>query len=486
MPLLTVALGVVILLVLISILKLNTFVSLLITAFAVAILLGMPLGDIVTSIQGGIGGTLSSIAIIFGLGAMLGRVIADAGGAHRIAITLIDKFGKQRIQLAVVVASFIIGIAMFFEVGLVLLIPIIFSIVRELKVSPMHLGIPMLAALLATHGFLPPHPGPTVIAGQYGADLGTVLLYGIICAIPAVWIAGPLFSKLSKKIVPGAFNKEVDISSLGDQKIFKLEETPKFGISLVTATFPVILMMIKTIVDLIVQVAGLSQNFFLTFVDFIGTPAVAMLLSLLLAFYTMGIARKISVKSVMDSCSGAAASIGMMLLIIGGGGAFKQVLIDGGVGDYIAKLFADSTISPILLAWVVAAILRVALGSATVAAISTAGLVIPLLATTSDVNLALVTLATGAGSSIASHVNDAGFWMVKEYFGLSLKETFGTWTLLSTIASVVGLGMVLLLDVSLIMGGIVIILIIVAGLFGMLKHNHNNIKKDSKAYKNIS
>lgn len=445
MPLLTVALGVIILLILISLLKLNTFVSLLITAFVVAMLLGMPLGDIAASIQTGIGGTLGSIAIIFGLGAMLGRVIADAGGAHKIATTLIDKFGTKRIQWAVVFASFIIGIAMFFEVGLVLLIPIVYSIARELKISPMYLGVPMLAALLATHGFLPPHPGPTVIAEQYGADLGTVLLYGIICAIPAVWIGGPLFTKLSKKIVPGAFNKEVSLTALGDQKQFSLEETPNFGISLITAIFPVLLMLIKTIVDLVVQLAGVEKHFIITIIDFIGTPAVAMLLSLVLAFYTMGIARKIPVKTIMNSCSGAAASIGLMLLIIGGGGAFKQVLIDGGVGDYIAKLFADTSISPIILAWVIAAILRVSLGSATVAAISTAGLVIPLLGT-ADVNLALVTLATGAGSSVASHVNDAGFWMVKEYFGLSLKETFGTWTLLSTVVSLVGLGMVLLLS----------------------------------------
>jgi gluconate:H+ symporter, GntP family len=445
MPLFIVALGVILLLILISLLKVNAFVSLLITAMFVAISLGMPLGDIVTSIQAGIGGTLGSIAIIFGLGAMLGRVIADAGGAHRIAITLINKFGEKRIQLATVIASFIIGVAMFFEVGLVLLIPIVYSIVRELKVSPMYLGIPMLASLLATHGFLPPHPGPTVIAGQYGADLGTVLLYGIVCAIPAVWIGGPLFTKLAKKIVPSAFNKEVSLDALGEQKQFKIEETPGFGVSLVTATFPVILMLMKTIVDLIVQVAETGGNYFITFVDFVGTPAVAMLLSLVLAYYTMGIARNISITAVMNSCSSAAASIGMMLLIIGGGGAFKQVLIDGGVGDYIAQIFAGSSISPLILAWVVAAILRVALGSATVAAISTAGLVIPLLAIT-DVNLALVALATGAGSTFASHVNDAGFWMVKEYFGLSLKETFGTWTILSTIVSLVGLGMVLLLS----------------------------------------
>ncbi len=449
MPLVTVVLGVILLLILISILKINTFVALLITAMTVALLLGMPLGNIVTSIQNGIGGTLGSIAIIFGIGAMLGRVIADAGGAYRIATTLIDKFGQKRIQWAVVIASFIIGVAMFFEVGLVLLIPIVYSIIRELKISPMFLGIPMLAALLATHGFLPPHPGPTVIAEQYGADLGTVLLYGIFIAIPAIWLGGPIYTKLAKKIVPSAFNKEVSLAALGEQKHFKLEETPGFGISLITATLPVVLMLTKTIVDLIVQVTESDGGFAVTIIDFIGTPAVAMLISLVFAFYTMGVARKIPVKDVMNSCSSAAAGIGLMILIIGGGGAFKQVLIDGGVGDYIATIFADVNISPLILAWVVAAILRVALGSATVAAISTAGLVIPLLSATGDVNLALVALATGAGSCIASHVNDAGFWMVKEYFGLSLKETFGTWTILSTIVSVVGLGGVLVLDLFL-------------------------------------
>lgn len=445
MPLLIIALGVVLLLILISRFKLNTFVSLIIVSFVAALALGIPLEKISGSIEGGIGGTLGHIALIFGLGAMLGRLIADAGGAQRIAMTLIKKFGEKRIQWAVMVASFIIGVAMFFEVGLVLLIPIVFSIAKELKVSPLYLGISMLAALLATHGFLPPHPGPTAIAGEYGADLGLVLLLGIIVAIPAVCLAGPIFTKLAMKIVPDAFKKSGNITALGEQKIFKLEETPSFGISLLSAMFPVILMMMATIINLIKQSAGMADNLFFKIINFIGTPSTAMLISLVVAIFTMGIRRKIPIKQVMNSCSSAISAIGMMLLIIGGGGAFKQVLIDGGVGDYIAKIFEGSSMSPILLAWIVAAILRVSLGSATVAALSTAGLVIPMLAQ-SDVNLALVTLATGAGSSIASHVNDAGFWMVKEYFGLSMKETFGTWTLLSTIVSVTGLGIILLLS----------------------------------------
>ncbi|MEN3929256.1 GntP family permease [Bacillus subtilis] len=407
MPLIIVALGILALLFLIMGLKLNTFISLLVVSFGVALALGMPFDKVVSSIEAGIGGTLGHIALIFGLGAMLGKLIADSGGAQRIAMTLVNKFGEKNIQWAVVIASFIIGIALFFEVGLVLLIPIVFAISRELKISILFLGIPMVAALSVTHGFLPPHPGPTAIAGEYGANIGEVLLYGFIVAVPTVLIAGPLFTKFAKKIVPASFAKNGNIASLGTQKTFNLEETPGFGISVFTAMLPIIIMLV--------------------------------------AVYTMGIKRNIPVKTVMDSCSTAISQIGMMLLIIGGGGAFKQVLINGGVGDYVADLFKGTALSPIILAWLIAAILRISLGSATVAALSTTGLVIPLLGH-SDVNLALVVLATGAGSVIASHVNDAGFWMFKEYFGLSMKETFATWTLLETIISVAGLGFILLLS----------------------------------------
>ncbi|MFC7371946.1 GntP family permease [Fictibacillus iocasae] len=445
MPLVIVALGIVALLLLIMGLKLNTFISLIIVSFGVALALGMPLEEIVKTIEMGLGGTLGHLALIFGLGAMLGKLIADSGGAQRIAMTLVNKFGEKNIQWAVVAASFIIGVALFFEVGLVLLIPIVFAISRELRVSILYLGIPMAAALSVTHGFLPPHPGPTVISGEYGADIGEVLLYGFIIAIPTVILAGPVFTKLAKKLVPDSFTKTGNIASLGEQKTFKLEDTPGFGISVFTALLPVILMSIATIITLVQKTMGVDDNSTLAVIRFIGDASTSMLLSLLVAIYTMGIARKIPIQKVMDSCVTAITHIGMMLLIIGGGGAFKQVLINGGVGDYVAELFKDTSLSPILLAWIIAAILRISLGSATVAALTTAGLVIPLLGTT-DVNLALVVLATGAGSLIASHVNDAGFWMFKEYFGLTMKETFATWTLLETIISVSGLGFVLLLS----------------------------------------
>ncbi|HLO11066.1 MAG TPA: GntP family permease [Pseudoneobacillus sp.] len=445
MPLFIVAIGIVALLILIMGFKINTFVSLLIVSFGVALALGIPLELVGKTIETGLGGTLGHLALIFGLGAMLGKLIADSGGAQRIAMTLVNKFGEKNIQWAVVVASFIIGVALFFEVGLVLLIPIVFAISRELKISILFLGIPMVAALSVTHGFLPPHPGPTVIAGEYGANLGEVLLYGFIIAIPTVILAGPVFTKLAKKLVPASFTKTGSIASLGEQKTFKLEETPGFGISVFTALLPVILMSIATIITLLQKTIGFEDNHILALIRFIGDASTSMIISLLVAFYTMGIARKIPVKNIMESCTTAITHIGMMLLIIGGGGAFKQVLIDGGVGDYVAELFKGSSLSPILLAWIIAAILRISLGSATVSALTTAGLVIPMLAG-SDVNLALVVLATGAGSLIASHVNDAGFWMFKEYFGLSMKETFATWTLLETIISVAGLGFILLLS----------------------------------------
>lgn len=445
MPLIIVAVGILVLLLFIMGLKLNTFVSLIIVSFGVALALGMPFDKIVGTIEEGLGGTLGHIALIFGLGAMLGKLIADSGGAQRIAMTLVNKFGEKNIQWAVVIASFIIGVALFFEVGLVLLIPIVFAISRELKISILFLGIPMAAALSVTHGFLPPHPGPTAIAGEYGANIGEVLLYGFIVAIPTVLIAGPIFTKIAKKIVPESFTKTGNIASLGEQKTFKLEDTPSFGISVFTAMLPVIIMSISTIITLLQETIGLQDNGFLAFIRLIGNASTSMVISLLVAVYTMGIARNIPIKTVMDSCSTAVTQIGMMLLIIGGGGAFKQVLINGGVGDYVAELFKGTSMSPILLAWLIAAILRISLGSATVAALSTTGLVIPMLGH-SDVNLALVVLATGAGSVIASHVNDAGFWMFKEYFGLSMKETFATWTLLETIVSVAGLGFTLLLS----------------------------------------
>lgn len=444
-PLITVVIGILILLALIIVLKLNTFISLIITSMVTALMLGMPLDKVVETVEKGMGSTLGHIAIIFGLGAILGKLLSDGGGATRIADTLIDKFGEKHVQWAMVVAAFVIGIALFFEVGLVLLIPLVFTLAKRTKVSPLKIGLPMITALSVTHGFLPPHPGPVVIAKELHASLGEVLLYGFIIAIPVTIIAGPVFGKIAQKLTPTAYTREGDISSLGAQKEFKDSEMPGFGISVLTATLPVILMLIATVVQLITGNVDNSKNAFIGIINFIGTADTAMLIAVLFAMVTMGLRQGRNNKAIMQSVTDAIYPIGMMILIIGGGGTFKQVLIDGGVGDTIAKMFEGSTMSPILLAWIVAAVLRLALGSATVAAISTTGIVLPLLQA-SDVNVALVVLAIGAGSVILSHVNDAGFWMFKEYFGLTIKETFLTWSLLETIISVSGLIFILFLS----------------------------------------
>lgn len=440
----SVVIGIVLLLTLIIFLKLNTFISLIITSIVTSILLGMPLNKVMETIEAGMGGTLGHIALIFGLGAILGKLLADGGGANRIADTLIDKFGPKHVQWAMLIAAFIVGIALFFEVGLVLLIPLVFTIAKRAKVSPLKLGLPMVTALSVTHGFLPPHPGPVVIAKELKANIGHVLLYGIIIAIPVTLIAGPIFNKFAQKLIPSAYTREGDISALGSQKEFKASEMPSFGLSILTAVLPVILMLLSTVVQLVTG-HETAKNLFEQIIYFIGTAGTAMLISVIFAIFSMGLHRERKMDDIMKSVTNAIYPIGMMILIIGGGGTFKQVLIDGGVGDTIAKLFEGSTMSPILLAWIVAAVLRIALGSATVAAISTTGIVLPLLQH-SDANVALVVLAIGAGSVILSHVNDAGFWMFKEYFGLTVKETFLTWSLLETIISVSGIIFILFIS----------------------------------------
>lgn len=441
------ALGILFLLLLIIKFKINTFIALILTASVVGLGLGMKLQQIPVSIQNGIGSSLGELAIVFGFGAILGRLVADAGGAYRIAHTLIDKFGKQRVQLAIMVAAFIIGIALFFEVGMVLLIPIVFAIALEAAVPLLYLGIPMAAALSVTHGFLPPHPAPTAISGALGANPGTVLVYGLIVAVPAAIIAGPLFTKLAQKFAPDAFVIKRQLTAFGKEKQFVLSETPSFGISVLTSLFPVLLMGITTTYTIIYNDGQPFKNptGMAAFITMIGNPIAAMIISLVFAMWAMGWHQGRKTPDMMATVEEAIKSIAMLLLIIGGGAAFKQILIDGGISGQISQLFIHSAISPLLLAWTITVILRVALGSATVAALTAAGLVQPLMVA-SHVNPALMVLVIGAGSLAASHVNDAGFWMFKEYFDLNVKQTLLIWTVLETIIAVVGLVMVLIMS----------------------------------------
>lgn len=442
MPLLIVAVGVAILIFLIIKLKLNTFVSLIITSFIIALVLQIPIDKIPTSIETGIGGQLGHLAVIFGFGSMLGKLVSDSGGGFRIATTLINRFGRKKIQIDVVISSFVVGLALFFEVGLVVLLPIIFVIAREVDLPLMYLGIPMAATLNVTHAFLPPHPAPTAVTDIMHAELGHVLLLGIIVAIPTVIVCGPLFNWVLFKLYPQVYRKDVDIKVLGKFREFKIDETPKFGISVLTSMMPVILIALATICSSTLP----KNNLINEIIQFIGAPDAAMLISLIFAIYTMGIARHLKMTDISDSLVESVKQVSMMLLIIGGGGAFKQVLVDGGIANYISTLFAHTSMSPLLAAWLVAALLRISLGSATVASLTAAGLVAPLIAQT-GVNPALMVLAVGAGSVFADHVNDAGFWMIKEYFGLSLKETFLSWTTLTSVLSLTGLASVLTLSI---------------------------------------
>lgn len=440
-------LGIALLLFLIIKVKMNTFISLIFTSVVVGLGLGMNLAEIPVSIEKGIGGSLGELAIVFGFGAILGRLVSDSGGAYRIAHTLIDIFGRKYVQIAVMVASFILGIALFFEVGMVILIPIVFAIALEVGVPLLYLGIPMAAALSVTHGFLPPHPAPTAITGALGANPGHVLMYGLIIALIAAVIAGPVFTKVAQRYAPEAFQMKTKLSAFGEIKEFKISETPSFGLAILTSLFPVILMGVTTIYTVVMHdgVAPAKPVGLDSFMAMIGNPVGAMIISLAFALWSMGLHQRKNAKQIGATVEEAVKSIAMLLLIIGGGAAFKQILIDGGISEEIAKIFMGSSLSPLLLAWIITVILRVALGSATVAALTAAGLVQPLMVG-AGVNPALMVLVIGAGSLAASHVNDAGFWMFKEYFDLSVKQTLQIWTVLETLIAVIGLVVVLMLS----------------------------------------
>ena len=430
MPLIIIAFGVLMLLILMLPLRVNGFIALILVALSVGVLEGMPVMEVIKSIKNGVGGTLGSLALIMGFGAMLGKLLADCGGAQRIATTLIATFGDKKIQWAVTLTGFIVGFALFYEVGFVLLLPLILTIAATLGISPLYIGIPMAAALSVTHGFLPPHPGPTAIAQIFKADMGKTLLYGTIIGIPTVILAGPILTKLP---FIRAINHPVE-EGLYNTKTFTEQQMPSFCVSLFTALIPVILMSIRAISEMTLN----NGHWFLHYVEFFGDPVIATLISVLIAIFTFGLLRGRSMSDINTSLVDSIKIIAMMLLIIGGGGAFKQVLVDSGVKVYIEQIMHGSTISPIVMAWLIAALLRLALGSATVAALTAGGIVFPLIAST-GVSPELMVIATGAGSVVFSHVNDPGFWLFKEYFNLSITETLKSWSLLETVISVSGL-----------------------------------------------
>jgi Gnt-I system high-affinity gluconate transporter len=435
MPLLIVVIGILVLLLLIAGLKLNAFLAFVIVSLLVGVSEGMDFLDVIQSIQNGIGNTLGYLVLILGLGAMLGKLVADSGAAQRITTKLVEKFGRKNIQWALVLTGFIVGIPMFYTVGFVILIPLVFTVAASTGLPLLYVGLPMLASLSVTHGYLPPHPAPTGIAVMFNANIGKTLLYGIMIAIPAIVVAGPLFSRTIKNI------KATPMKEFLNPKVMTDAEMPSTMTSIVTALLPVILIGTASLIDLMVRKDHLVRKI----ADIIGDPVIAMLISVLLAIYTLGLGRGKTMKEIMNSVSSAVSGITMVLLIIAGAGALKEVLVDSGVSGYIGEMLKGSTISPLLLAWLIATVIRVCVGSATVAGLTAAGIALPLLANT-DVSPELMVLAIGSGSLMLSHVNDGGFWLYKEYFNLSIKDTLRSWTVMETTVGVMGLMGVLVLD----------------------------------------
>jgi Gnt-I system high-affinity gluconate transporter len=415
--------------------KFNTFLAFLLVSILAGILLQLPLDKVIGSVQKGMGDTLGSLVIIIMLGAMLGKVVAESGAAQKIADVLMKAFGPRHVQWALMLTGFIIGIPLYYGVGFVLMVPIIFSVVYQYKLPAIYVGLPMLAALSVTHGFLPPHPSPVALVGQLHANMGLTLLYGVLVAIPTIIIAGPLFARFLKKI-PSQPLQTFRPPAIETAKL------PGTAISFLTALLPVFLLMLTTALPYLFTDSPPAVK---TALAFAGEPAVVMLIAVLVATFTLGTGMGRSVKAVMDGYADAVKDIAMILLIIAGAGALKQVLSDSGVSNEIATALRTWPFHPLVLGWLMAAIIRVCVGSATVAGLTTAGIIAPLVIQ-SGVNPNLMVLSVGAGSLMFSHVNDAGFWMFKEYFNLSIKNTLKTWSVMETIVSIAGLIAVLILS----------------------------------------
>ena len=435
MPLLIVSLGILLLFFLIVICRLNAFIAFIIVAIGIGIGQGMPLDALISSVEKGIGNTLGFLVMILGLGAMLGKLVAESGAAQQITNGLIRIFGVKNTKAAVMLTGFIVGVTMFYSVGFVVLVPLVFTVASATGLSLIGVGLPMLAALSVTHGFLPPHPAPSALSVMFDADIGKTLLYGITLAIPAILISGPLLTRFLPKV------EAKPLKEFMASKTFDVSELPSLTNSLLTALLPVLLIGFATIISSFLNVNSTLYDL----VNFIGNPVIALLLTLLIGTYTLGVARGKSMDDIMKIYATAASGITMVLLIISGAGALKQILIDSGVSQYIGGLLQITSLSPLLIGWIIATLIRFSVGSATVAGLTTAGIVLPLVQTT-DVSPELMVLAIGSGSLMLSHVNDSGFWLFKEYFNLSVKETLSTWTVMETSIGISGLLGVLFLN----------------------------------------
>lgn len=429
----SIAICILLLILLISWLKCNTFIAFIIVSILGGLILGLPIEKIPGSIQKGIGDTLGSLLMVLVFGAMIGKLVAESGAAQKISDVLLKSFGLKNISWALVLTGFIVGIPLFYNVGFVLLVPLIFSIVYRVKLPAVYVGIPMLAALSTTHGLLPPHPSPAALVTQLNADMGRTLLFGIIIAIPTIVVAGPVFASRLKDIT-------TEPLQTFKPRILPEEQLPGFLNSILTCLLPVGILLFTTIAQL--NSGGVSNNIFL---KFISDPGMLMLIAVVYAAFSLGILKGMKTTEVMHIYGESVKDVLMIILIVSGAGALKQIFVDSGVSAQLADAMNNLDLPPLLLGWLIAAMIRVAMGSATVAGLTTAGIIAPLVVAT-HTDPSLMVLAVGSGSLMFSHVNDSGFWMFKEYFNLSMKDTFKSWSVMETIVSVMGLIGVLIVD----------------------------------------
>jgi len=444
MPLFFVFIGIIILLILMMKFKLDAFFSLLITAFIIGVLNKMGAMAILDSVLKGIGETLSSIVLILVFGAMLGKLVEESGAAHTITNGLTKLFGKKNIQYAILITGFLVGIPMMYNASFLVLIPLIYALSSNTKLPLMYLGIPLSAALSVAHAYLPPSPAPVYVSVVFGADINLVLLYGLAPVIPACLLAGIVLSKFFKKL------KVKPPKELYTERIFEKNELPGMTKSVLVVLSPVFLMLLGATLDLFlgeneqVLKMNLWQAKAVNTIRFLSAPTIALFLSVVFGIYALGLKQGRNMNDIMKSLGKSASAIAMIILIIAAGGALKQVLLDSGVADYIKTITKDISLNPLILTWCVAAILRLAIGSATVATMTAAGIMLPIVSQT-NISPELMVLATGSGSLMFSHFNDIGFWMFKEYYNVSIKQTFAIWTVMESIVAIVGLICALLL-----------------------------------------
>jgi GntP family gluconate:H+ symporter len=437
-------LGIAIIVVLIIAAKLHPFLALTAGALGVGVVAGVSFETAITSYTNGFGSTAAGVGILIALGAMFGKLLADSGGADQIVDTIIGHASPRALPWAMAVVGAIIGLPMFFEIGLVLLMPVIYLVARRSGQSLVTIGIPALAGLSAMHGLVPPHPGPLTAISYLHADLGTTLALGVAVAIPTVIIAGPVFGLVGRFVhvpVPDRFETRAEAGEPGEEAEVR---RPSFAITIASVLLPVALMMAKALADIFIDDASAPLRRTL---DVLGTPLIALFIAVVVGMFTLGMGAGMGRDGIAKSLESSLPGVAGILLIVSAGGGFKQALVDTGIGTIVAERVSDSNISVLLLAWFVAVLIRLATGSATVATVTASGLLAPLTAQLSTGEVSLMVLAVGSGSVFFSHVNDAGFWLVKEYFGMTVGKTLATWSAMETLLSVTGLAFVMVLNV---------------------------------------